>query len=77
VNTPLGVASIDWQIVDGGNLTAKVVVPFGSKAVLDFPTTSGSTVRVNGKAVSNKHEVSHGHYDILVSAPAVASFKVA
>jgi alpha-L-rhamnosidase len=53
------------------------VVPFGSKAVLDFPTTSGSTVRVNGKAVANKHEVSHGHYDILVSAPAIASFKVA
>jgi hypothetical protein len=34
-------------------------------------------VRVNGKAVANKHEVSHGRYDILVSAAAVASFNVA
>jgi alpha-L-rhamnosidase len=77
VNTPFGIASIDWEIVDGGTMAAKVVVPFGSKAVLDFPATSSSSMRVNGKVVSNKHEVGHGHYDILISAPEITSFKVA
>jgi alpha-L-rhamnosidase len=70
-------ASIDWQIADGGNLTAQVVVPFGSKAVLDFPMTASSSMRVNGKVVSNKLEVGYGHYDILISAPEITNFKVA
>ncbi len=74
VNTPFGIASIDWEIIDGGTMAAKVVVPFGSKAVLDFPATSSSSMRVNGKVVSNKHEVGHGHYDILISAPEITSF---
>lgn len=77
VNTPLGVASIDWEIVDGGTMAAKVVVPFGSKALLDFPTTASSSMRVNGKVVSNKLEVGYGQYDILISAPEITQFKVA
>ena len=77
VNTPFGIASIDWEIIDGGTMAAKIVVPFGSKAVLDFPTTASSSMRVNGKVVSNKHEVGHGHYDILISAPEITHFNVA
>lgn len=77
VNTPLGNASIDWKIVDGGVLAAQVVVPFGSRAVLDFPATASSILRVNGATVTNKAEVGHGTYEVTLSAPAVASFKVA
>ena len=77
VDTPLGNASISWEIVDGGSLAAKVVVPFGSRAVLDFPATSSSTLRVNGATVANGVEVGHGTYEVTLSAPAVASFKVA
>lgn len=77
VDTPLGNASISWEIVDNGALAAKLVVPFGSRAVLDFPATGASTLRVNGAAVANGVEVGHGTYEVTLSAPAVASFKVA
>jgi alpha-L-rhamnosidase len=77
VDTPLGVASIDWKIGDAGLMLATVKVPFGSKAVLDFPLTTGSILRVNGTTVANGLEVGHGTYEVLLSAPAIASFKVA
>lgn len=77
VNTPLGISSIDWKIVDNGTLAATIVVPFGSQAVLDFPVTASSTLHVNGEAVSNKHEVGYGNYKVTLTSPAVASFKVA
>jgi alpha-L-rhamnosidase len=77
VNTPLGVASIDWKIGDAGSMFATIEVPFGSRAVLDFPTTAGSNLRVNGATVTNGLEVGHGTYEVVLSAPGVASFKVA
>lgn len=77
VNTPLGNAAIDWKIGDAGSLIATVEVPFGSRAVIDFPVTSSSALRVNGVTVANGHEVGHGTYEVTLSAPAVASFKVA
>jgi alpha-L-rhamnosidase len=77
VNAPLGEAAISWEIVDNGTLSAKVVVPFGSRAVLDFPVTASSTLRVNGATLSNKSEVGYGTYEITLTAPAVASFDVA
>jgi len=58
-------------------LSAKITVPFGSRAVIDFPVTSNSVLRVNGKTVSNKVEVGYGDYEVTVSAPEVAAFKVA
>jgi alpha-L-rhamnosidase len=77
VNTPLGISSIDWKIVDNGTLAATIVVPFGSRAVLDFPVTASSALHVNGEATGNKCEVGYGTYEVTLSAPAVASFKVA
>lgn len=77
VNTPLGLASIDWKIVDADVMAATIVVPFGSRAVLDFPATASSTLRINGASVTNGVEVGHGTYEVTLSAPAVASFKVA
>ena len=58
-------------------LSAKIRVPFGSRAVIDFPISSNSVLRVNGKIVSNKVEVGYGDYEVTVSAPEVVAFKVA
>ncbi|MBP7897627.1 MAG: family 78 glycoside hydrolase catalytic domain [Candidatus Planktophila sp.] len=77
VNTPLGSASISWEILDAGSLAAKIVVPFGSRAVIDFPATSSSTLHLNGATVGNGVEVGHGTYEVTLTAPAVATFKVA
>jgi alpha-L-rhamnosidase len=77
INTPLGKAGISWEIVGDSVLSAKISVPFGSRAVIDFPVSSTSVLRVNGKTVSNKVEVGHGQYEVTVSAPEIASFKVA
>jgi alpha-L-rhamnosidase len=77
ISTPLGKAGISWEIVGDSVLSAKISVPFGSRAVIDFPVSSTSVLRVNGKTVSNKVEVGHGQYEVTVSAPEIASFKVA
>jgi alpha-L-rhamnosidase len=77
VNTPFGAAGISWEIVGDSVLSAKITVPFGSRAVIDFPVSANSVLRVNGKTVSNKVEVGYGTYEVTVSAPEVASFKVA
>ena len=77
INTPLGVAAIDWKIVDDGVLAARIKVPFGSKAIIDFPATAGSSLRVNGVEVPNSHEITHGTYQVTLSNPQIASFKVA
>ena len=77
INTPYGAAAISWEIVGDSVLSAKVTVPFGSRAVIDFPVSANSVLRVNGKTVSNKAEVGYGDYEVTVSAPEVASFKVA
>jgi alpha-L-rhamnosidase len=77
VNTPFGEAAISWEIVGDSVLSAKIAVPFGSRAVIDFPLSSNSVLRVNGKTVSNGVEVGYGNYEVTVSAPVIASFKVA
>ena len=77
INTPFGAAAISWELVGDSVLSAKITVPFGSRAVIDFPVTSNSVLRVNGKTVSNKVEVGYGDYEVTVSAPEVAAFKVA
>jgi alpha-L-rhamnosidase len=77
VNTPLGIASIDWKIVEAGLFVATIVVPFGSRAVIDFPSTAGSTLRLNGAIVDNKVDVGHGTYEVTLTAPDIAEFNVA
>jgi alpha-L-rhamnosidase len=77
IETPLGVAAIDWKIVDGGNFTAKIVVPFGARALLDLPVSSSSTLRVNGVTGENKQDIGHGVFEIVLSSPEIVSFKVA
>ncbi len=77
IDTPFGIASINWEIVDSGLFAGKIVVPFGSRAVIDMPLTNTSTIHLNGAEVSNGVEVGHGVYEITVTSPSVAPFKVA
>lgn len=77
IDTPFGVAGISWEIVGDSVLSAKISVPFGSRAVIDFPASSASVLRVNGKTVANKVEVGYGDYEVTLSAPEIASFEVA
>jgi len=77
IKTPYGVAGISWEIVGDGVLTAKITVPFGTCANLDFPVTSNSVLRVNGENFTNKAEVRYGNYVVSLSAPQIAPFKVA
>lgn len=74
VTTPFGQAGISWEIGSSGVLSAKVTVPFGSVALLDFPLSPQSVLRVNGKVVSNKTEVKYGEYSITVSAPVIVEY---
>lgn len=77
ITTPFGETGITWEIVGDGVLSAKIKVPFGARAVIDFPVTAHSVLRINGKTVSNKAEVGYGSYDVTLSAPEIATFKVA
>ena len=74
--TYLGIASIKWEIIDGANFAAKIVIPFGAKGVLDLPVTATSLLRVNGVRVENKIELGFGSYEILLSNPDVIKFNV-
>jgi alpha-L-rhamnosidase len=76
IDTPLGIASIKWEIIDGANFAAKIVIPFGARGVLDLPVTATSLLRVNGVRVENKIELGFGSYEILLSDPDVIKFNV-
>ncbi len=77
INTPFGEAGISWEIVGDNVLSARIHVPFGSSGILDFPVSGSSVLRVNGNVVKNGTEVGYGKYLVTVSAPEIASYKVA
>ncbi len=70
VESKYGPISIDWKL-DEGDLQIKLVVPFGTRAVLDLPTSESSTVKING-IVHNGEELTNGEHLIIVSNPEVA-----
>jgi alpha-L-rhamnosidase len=74
IETVYGALAIDWQLSANGDLVVELEVPFGVTAELDLPTTSGSTVVVNG-VVGNGSKLAHGKHTVLVSAPAVISYR--
>jgi alpha-L-rhamnosidase len=76
IDTPLGIASIKWQITDGANLAAKIIVPFGARGVVDFPVTTESVITVNGLKSINKTEIGPGSYEILLTKPQIVTFQV-
>jgi alpha-L-rhamnosidase len=76
IDTPLGIASIKWEIIDGAHFAATIVIPFGARGVLDLPVTATSVLRVNGVRVENKTELGFGSYEILLSDPEVITFNV-
>ena len=69
IDTPYGNLAIDWSLDDDGGFTADLIVPFGVRADLDLPVTSGSVVTADGAAAPVS--LGHGHHRLSVSAPAV------
>jgi alpha-L-rhamnosidase len=69
INTPYGIAAIDWELDGASNLSAKVVVPFGSTATLDLPIGTSSTIYLNGEIVKNGAQITHGKYSVRVTNP--------
>ncbi|GAA5206288.1 alpha-L-rhamnosidase [Microbacterium kyungheense] len=70
IQTPQGRLAIDWRLVDGV-FEATLEVPFGSRALLELPVTSGSAATVDGAAAPA--ELRHGTHRIVVTAPAIAA----
>ncbi|WP_109209047.1 MULTISPECIES: alpha-L-rhamnosidase [Microbacterium] len=70
IQTPQGRLAIDWRVADDV-FEATLEVPFGSRAVLDLPTTDESVVTVDG--VPAPAELHHGTHRISVTTPALAT----
>lgn len=75
IETPFGQLSIDWEITVHGDFVAQLTVPFGSKAILDLPTSASSKILANGEAITNGSSVGYGSYILSVSNPAVVKFR--
>lgn len=68
IETGYGRLAFDWQIDSQCNLIAKLAVPFGVEAQLQFMTTSVSVITVNDETVNNGTILQHGDYRISVSS---------
>jgi len=77
IDTPLGKASIAWEIVSDGSLSALVDVPFGAVATVNFPVTGKSLLRVNGRQITNGSQLTHGRHHITLTSPEVVQFTAA
>jgi len=77
INSPLGIASISWKLLDDGSLAANLCVPFGAIATVDFPVSNTSLLRVNGKKFTNGQHLSHGKYLVTLSNPEIIEFTAA
>jgi alpha-L-rhamnosidase len=75
VNTPYGIASISWSQDDIGNFQAKVVVPFGSRAILDLPVNGDSIIHLNGEPVENHTAITHGSHFARVTNSKIVQYK--
>ncbi|MCR2824383.1 alpha-L-rhamnosidase [Microbacterium sp. zg.Y909] len=71
VRTPYGILAIDWEVMDDGAFRAELTVPFGVRAHLDLPTTSRSTVTVDGAPAPAPATLAHGRHRLEVTAAAV------
>lgn len=69
INTPYGIASIDWKLDADENLVAETVVPFGASATLNLPVQGGSAIYLNGEVVENGAKITHGKYVVRVLNP--------
>lgn len=71
IQTPFGEAKIDWALESKDKLHLKLLIPFGSTAVLDLPVGSNSKILINGKENQNTSELGSGDYEILISNPMI------
>ncbi len=70
IGTAYGDLAISWELCSPKTLRIDLTVPFGSRAILDLPTTESSLTTVNGGPASA--ELFHGSYTIEVTDPAIA-----
>ena len=77
IATPFGDASINWEINSSGIFTAKLKVPFGSRATIELDMNKDSVLRVNGESVTNGVEIGYGSYTVTLTNPVISLFKVA
>ena len=73
VHSDLGTTAISWQIEPGGELTADIVLPFGTSGTFIAPSTDASQVLCDG--VDSGHEVSlgPGSHRLSVTSPRIAN----
>lgn len=74
IKTAYGPVSIDWRLVESGDLEIELTIPFGSEAQLDLPVTESSAV--SGAADSATARLGHGTHSLRVTSPAVVEIAV-
>ena len=73
VDTRFGRLAIAWSVRED-EMHVELTVPFGSRALLDLPVTSHSTVAVDGgEPGAAPTELGHGVHRLVVTRPAVVS----
>jgi alpha-L-rhamnosidase len=73
VETPLGPASISWQITSDGALAAEVELPFGSTGEFLAPSTQGSDVRLDDVPAETRMVLGPGQHQLTVTNPLIAA----
>jgi len=74
INSPYGVAAIDWKINQSDALEVILEIPFGSTGIIDLPASNTSRIVVNGALSSNGARLTYGTYKVLLENPEVVQY---
>ena len=74
INSPYGVAAIDWKINQSDALEVILEIPFGSTGIIDLPASNTSRILVNGSLSSNGAKLTHGTYKVLLENPEIVQY---
>ena len=70
---PLGSTSIEWHLGAGGELSADIVLPFGSSGTFIAPVTEGSEVTSDGVTAGREVTLAPGTHRLSVTSPRIAN----
>ena len=73
VDGPLGPTSIEWHLGTGGELSADIVLPFGSSGTFIAPATEGSEVISDGVTAGHEVTLGPGSHRLSVTSPRIAN----
>jgi alpha-L-rhamnosidase len=73
INTPLGPASISWQIGSDDRMEAEVVLPFGATGEFMAPVSESSTTHLDDAAGENRVMLGPGRHRLTVTNPLIAA----